>query len=171
MSPAARVPVPAWTRRVRGWSFLLFFLSLIVLSVVAVESWNTGNIELSGYFAGLASVLPLLLVVVTYYALPLWGINVPAPPEDVAAALAAVAGRQTVEPVAVREGPFARCVSVVRLHEPRCTVGWAVDPTRPGGSSQGTVVVLRPESRDRKALAAFRESLARSLRGASGSAV
>lgn len=157
--------VPAWTRRVQGWSVLLFFASLVVLSFAAVEFWNAGDLVLSGYFAGLASVIPLLLIVLVYYALPVWGITVPIPPGAVAGALAVAARGLAVEPVAEREGPFARCVSVVRFEHPACTVGWTADPSPPTAPAgrEVTVVVLRPETRDRKALAAFRESLARSL--------
>lgn len=169
MPAAPRAPQATWTRRVQGWSFLLFFLSLIVLTVAAVEFWNAGDMVTTGFVAGLASVLPLLLVVVAYYAVPLWGISVPLPPESVAAVVAAASPRQNVEPVREPAGAFARCVSVVRLTAPGCTVGWLPEP-EVAAVRRGTVVLLKPESRDRKALAAYRESLADSLRIASRAA-
>lgn len=163
-APSSVLP-PTWTRRVQGWSFLVFFLSLIILTFVAVEFWNAGDLVMSGYFAGLASVAPLLLVALAYYAAPLWGISVPLPPDAVARAVADALGGRKVEPVAERHGPFARCVSVVRFDEPACVVGWSEVPTFTKAASppSGSTLVLRPESRDRKALASFRESLARAL--------
>src|SRR5574337_78393 len=165
MAPPPSLPIPTWTRRIQGWSFLVFFVSLVVLTLAAVEVWNAGDLVMSGYLAGLASVVPLLLVVLVYYGLPLWGITVPLSSGAVAEALASAARDRTVEPVAEREGPFARCVSVVRFEDPSCTVGWSTDPAPMSGLHPRavTVVVLRPETRDRKALAAFREALARSL--------
>ncbi len=165
MASLPRAATPAWTRRIQGWSFLVFFVSLIALTFAAVESYNSTDLVMSGYFAGLASVVPLFLVALTYYALPVWGISVPLSPDAVAGALAGVSEGQAVEPVAEREGPFARCAAVVRFAEPACTVGWSADAATAKASPPGTatVVVLRPESRDRKALAAFRNRLARSL--------
>lgn len=166
MPPDPRALRPTWTRRVQGWSFLLFFVSLIVLTVAAVEFWNAGDMVTTGYVAGLASVLPLLLVVLVYFAVPLWGISVPLPPETVANVVASAAPARNAEPVPDPSGPFGHCPSVVRLPDPRCLVGWFPEPAGPGARS-GTVVLLKPESRDRKALAALRESLAESLRTAS----
>jgi hypothetical protein len=173
MAAPVPVPPPTWTRRLQGWSFLLFFLSLIVLTFLAVQFWNAGDLVLSGYLAGLASVAPLLLVVLVFYALPVWGISVPLPPDVVAEAVASAARGRSVEPVAEREGPFAQCVSVVRFVGPACLVGWSTLPTYPKAAPHtgGSTVVLRPETRDRKAVAAFRESLARSLADAARSAV
>ena len=168
MAATPRAPVPAWTRRVQGWSFAAFFISLILLTFVAVEFWNAGDLEMSGYFAGLASVVPLLLVVFVFYARPVWGISVPLAPEAVAVAFAAAARGRPVEPVPEREGPFARCVAVVRFREPACTIGWSPEalPPRSGAERRGSVVVLRPETRDKKAVADLRESLRESLLGA-----
>lgn len=164
MAAPPNAPGPAWARRVQGWSFLLFFVSLIALTFAAVEFWNAHDLVMSGYFAGLASVAPLLLVVLVYYGRPLWGITVPLSPGAVAGALASATHGRRVEPVAQREGPFARCVSVVRFEEPACTIGWSAAPSTLGVLvAEATSVVLRPETRDRRALAAFRESLARSL--------
>jgi hypothetical protein len=170
MAATPRAPAPAWTRHVQGWSFALFFVSLIFLSFVAVEFWNAGNLEMSGYFAGLASVVPLLLVVLVFYARPIWGISVPLAPEAVAIALEAAASGRSVEPVSEREGPFARCVAVVYLGDPACTIGWSPEAPalKSGGGRAGSVVVLRPETRDKKALADLRESLRASLLGTSG---
>ncbi len=163
-----RAGTPTWTRRVQGWSFLVFFVSLIALTFVAVESWNLGDLVLTGYFAGLASVAPLFLVVLIYYAVPVWGLSVSLPPEAVAGALASASEGRAVEPVAEREGPFARCAAVVRYRDPACTVGWSLEPVAGKGlpTHEGTLVVLRPEDHDRKAQAALRERLARSLASA-----
>jgi hypothetical protein len=173
MAASSLVLPPTWTRRVQGWSFLVFFVSLIVLTFVAVEFWNARDLVMSGYFAGLASVAPLLLVALAYVAVPVWGISVPLPPDAVARAVADAAGGRPVEPVAEREGPFARCVSVVRFDEPACLVGWSEMPAylKAASPPSGSILVLRPESRDRKALAGFRESLARSLADAARPAV
>lgn len=164
MAAIPRTPAPAWARRIQGWSFLVFFVSLIALTFIAVEFWNAGDYEMSGYFAGLASAAPLLLLVLIYYGMPVWGISVPLRPEAVADALRVAAAGHGVEPVAEREGPFARCVAVVRFKEPACTLGWSPESMSPGtGKNGATVVVLRPETRDRRALAAFRTALARAL--------
>ena len=167
MAATPRPPSPAWTRRVQGWSFGLFFVSLVLLTFVAVQFWNAGNLEMSGYFAGLASVVPLLLVFVVFYARPVWGISVPLAPEAVAAAFAAATRGRAVEPIPEREGPFARCVAVVRFREPGCTLGWSPEPSPStlGGRQGGSIVVLRPETRDRKAVADLRASLRASLLG------
>ncbi|HYM39872.1 MAG TPA: hypothetical protein VEY12_06985 [Thermoplasmata archaeon] len=172
MAAVPRTPAPVWARRIQGWSFLVFFVALILLTFAAVEFWNAGDFEMSGYFAGLASVAPLLLLALIYYGMPVWGISVPLGPDAVAGALATAAVGHGVEPVAERDGPFARCVAVVHFDEPACTLGWSPEPTAPGvgASRRATVVVLRPETRDRTALAAFRTALARSLVDAARSA-
>ncbi len=165
MAATPRAPAPAWTRRVQGWSFLLFFVSLIALTFVAVVFYNANQLALSGYFAALASVLPLLLVVLVYYGLPVWGLSVPMPPDAVASALASSAKERRVEPVEEREGPFARCVAVVRFADPPCTLGWSAEQgTSPADATRKrSLLVLRPETRDRRAVAALRESLRASL--------
>ena len=163
----ARPPVrrPTWTRRVPGWAFLLFFVSLILFTYFAVYAWNKGDLVTTAYLAALASIVPVLLVGLVYVALPVWAIPVPLPVEEVAQALSRAARDRRVRPVESREGPFARCVSVVRYEAPPCTVGWYPSPV--AGNAMRTapqsIVVLRPETRDRRALAAFREALARSL--------
>ncbi len=168
MPPTPPVPRPTWTRRVAAWSFLLFFLSLMFLTYFAVYYSNKGDLVTTGYLAGLASVVPVLIVLVPYYAFPIWAIHVPLAPEGVAAALSQATRGIRAEPVAERDGPFARCVSVVRFNQPACTVGWypMLAAPAPSGPNPRSTVVLRPASRDRKALAAFRASLARSLLGA-----
>lgn len=165
MAPVPPVPRPTWTRRVAAWSVLMFFVSLIVLTYFAVYYSNRGNHEMAGYLAGLASVVPLLFVIVPYYATPIWAIGVPLSVEDVARALAQATTGLPAEPVAEREGSFARCVSVVRFGEPACTVGWygMSFASVPAPGTPTVTVVLRPHTRDREALAAFRETLARSL--------
>ncbi len=162
---APPVSRPAWTRRIPGWAFAAFFLSLVVLTYFAVYYYNANDLVSAGYLAGLASVVPVVLVVAIYYLVPVWAIPVPLPADGVARALARAAHDVPVEPVPERQGAFARCVSVVRFAAPACTVGWypmpeSEKPVSPGPHSN---VVLRPESRDRKALAAFRDALARSL--------
>ncbi len=165
---APPVSRPAWTRRVPGWAFAAFFLSLIVLTYFAVYYYNANDLVSAGYLAGLASVVPVVLVIAIYYVVPVWAIPVPLPVDRVAQALARAARGVPVEPVSERQGAFARCVSVVRFAAPACTVGWypmpeSEKPPAPGPHSN---VVLRPESRDRRALAAFRDALARSLQEA-----
>ncbi len=162
MAAVPPVPRPTWTRRIAAWSILGFFVSLVLLTYAAVDVWNTGDLVTSGYLAGLASVVPVLLVLVPYYATPLWGIAVPLPVEAVALDLSRASEGRRAEPIAEREGPFARCVSVVRFDDPACTVGWYPTPVAPGSSvAPQTVVVLQPRRGDRKALAAFREAIAR----------
>ena len=165
MPPTPPVPRPTWTRRVAAWTFLLFFVSLILLTYFAVYYSNRGDLVTTGYLAGLASVVPVLFVLVPYYFLPVWAIPVPMAPDGVAAALSRATEGLRADPVAEREGAFTRCVSVVRFREPRCTVGWYPMAELPGALERGprSTVVLRPASRDRKALAAFRETLARAL--------
>jgi len=162
---APSVPRPTWTRRVPGWSFLLFFVSLTLLTYLAVDFWNRGDPVTTGYFAGLASVVPIVLVALVYYGRPLWAIHVPLEADAVAKVLAEATAGRPVRPVAGREGPFARCVSVVRFDEPACTLGWQElpSPTQAVVLRERTILLLRPEGRDRKALAAFRRSLAESL--------
>ena len=165
MAAAPPVPRPTWTRRGAAWSFLLFFVSLIVLTYFAVYYSNKGDLVMTGYLAGLASVVPILVVIAPYYLFPVWAIPVPLSVEAVAQALARATEGRRAEPVAEREGSFARCVSVVRFDAPRCTVGWYghAIPALATSLPPQTTVVLKPETRDRRALAAFRETLARSL--------
>ena len=165
MAAVPPVPRPTWTRRVPGWAFLVFFLSLIVLTYLAVDAWNRGNLVLAGYLAALASVAPILLVVVIYYLRPVWAMPVPLGAEEVARALAHATAGRSVHPLAEREAPFANCVSVVRLDEPACTIGWFIHaaPPKSVATRERVTVVLRSEPRDRKALAAFRQALADSL--------
>jgi hypothetical protein len=162
---ATPVPRPTWTRRVPGWAFLLFFVSLIVLTYFAVDFSNRGDPVTTGYLAALASVVPLALVAGVYYGRPLWAVHLPLDVGAVARTLAEATAGHPVHPVAEREGPFAKCVAVVRFERPACTVGWQELPALPGakGRPERTLLLLRPEARDRKALAAFRHSIAESL--------
>ncbi len=164
-TPIAR---PTWTRRVPGWAFLLFFVSLIVLTYLAVDFWNRGDMVTTGYLAAAASVVPLLLVALVYVGRPLWAMHLPLDADAVARILAKSTAGQAVHPVPEREGPFAKCVAVVRLDKPACTIGWHELPVLPGarGVPERTLLMLRPEARNAKALAAFRRSLAESLLGA-----
>ena len=166
---ATPVPRPTWTRRVPGWAFLLFFVSLILLTYFAVDFSNRGDPVTTGYLAALASVVPLLLVVLVYVGRPLWAMHLPLEVDALARTLAQATAGRAVHPVAEREGPFAKCVSVVRFDEPPCTIGWQELPSLRGakGPPERTVLLFRPEARDRKALAAFRRSLAEALVGAS----
>ncbi len=161
----APVSRPTWTRRVPGWAFLLFFLSLIVLTYFAVYYYNANDPVAAGYLAGLASVVPVLLVLAAYAFIPVWAIPVPLPVEEVAKALDRAARDRPVEPVSERQGAFARCVSVVHFRAPACTVGWYLMPEseKPASPLPHSTVVLRSETRDRKALAAFRDALARAF--------
>lgn len=156
---------PTWTRRVPGWAFLLFFVALIALTYFAVYYYNANDPVSAGVLAGLASVVPVLLVLVVYAIVPVWAIPVPLPVDDVAKALDRATHDRPVEPVSEREGAFARCVSVVRFRAPACTVGWYLMPAseKPSSPLPHSTVVLRSETRDRKALAAFRDVLARAF--------
>lgn len=162
---ATAVARPSWTRRLPGWAFLLFFVSLIVLTYFAVDFSNRNDPVTAGYLAGLASVVPIVLVALVYVGRPVWAMNLPLDVDGIARALAGASRGRTVHPVAEREGPFARCVSVVRFEDPACLVGWQELPALRGaqGPSERTILLLRPAGRDRKALAAFRRSLAESL--------
>lgn len=166
------VPRPTWTRRVPGWAFLLFFVSLIALTYFAVYYYNANDLVSAGYLAGLASVVPVVLVLAVYYLVPLWAIPVPLPVDEVAKALDRAARDVPLEPVSDRQGAFARCVSVVHFKAPACTVGWYLMPEseKPASPLQHSTVVLRPETRDRKALAVFREALASAFREAAAPA-
>lgn len=170
MAAAPPVVRPTWTRRVAAWTLLGFFGSLIALTFAAVYTSNAGDPITTGYLAGVASVVPILFVAVPYYATPIWAILVPLEADGVAQALARATSGLRVEPVAVREGTFARCVSVVRFDTPPCTVGWYPMADRSTTPQTGsTTVILRPRTRDRKAVAAFRERLARALLEAAAS--
>jgi hypothetical protein len=162
---ATRVARLTWTRRVPGWAFLLFFVSLIVLTYFAVDFSNRGDPVTAGYLAGLASVVPIVLVAGVYYGRPLWAVHLPLDVDAVARTLAAATAGSSVHPVAEREGPFAKCVAVIQFERPACTVGWQELPGLPGvqGPRDRTILLLRPEARDRKAQAEFRRSLAESL--------
>lgn len=165
MVAAPPVVRPTWTRRVAAWSILGFFVSLIALTFAAVYTSNAGDLVTTGYLAGLASVVPILFVAVPYYATPIWATLVPLNVEEVAQALARGTRDLRAEPIPAREGPFLRCVSVVRFDAPPSIVGWypMPDPAPTPHAVAATTVVLRPRTRDRKAMAAFRERLARSL--------
>lgn len=165
MAAPPPVPRPTWTRRAPGWAFAAFFASLIVLTYLAVFDYNRGDLVTTGYLAGLASVVPVLVVVAVYHLVPLWAIPVPLPVEAVAGVLSAATRDRRVEAVEDRQGPFARCVSVVRFEAPACTVGWfpMSQAAQAAPAHPRSTVVLRPETRDRKALAEFRETLARAL--------
>lgn len=165
MAASPPVPRPTWSRRAPGWVFALFFVSLIALTYIAVYFYNVNDLVSAGYLAGLASVVPAALVVLVYYLVPLWAIAVPLSAETVATVVAGAARGAAVAPVEERTGGFGRCVAVVRLDVPACKVGWYPEP---GSDARGAIraqsmVVLRPQTRDRKAMAAFRDALARSL--------
>ncbi len=165
MAPVPPVSRPTWSRRIAPWTVLMFFVTLIVLTYFAVYYSNKGDPQTAGYLAGLASVVPVLLVVVPFYATPIWGIPVSLKEEEIANALARATPGLRAVPVAEREGPFSRCVSVVRFEAPACTVGWykMEYPANVAQSLPRATVVLRPHTRDRTAVAAFRERLAASF--------
>ncbi len=155
---------PTWTRRVPGSALLLFFVSLIAFTYLAVHFWNTYQMELTGLFTALASAAPLLIVYVFYVARPVWAVQAPLDERTVErAVLAATAGRD-VQAVHERKGVFRMCSAVLDVAEPRCRVGWFPGPAgvaepRP---TRSTVLML-PRSGDRKSLAAFRDALSGAL--------
>ncbi len=159
--PVAR---PRWTRRVPGWSLAAFFVVLIVLTYLAVAFWNRGDMGATAYLATLASAGPLLVIAVAYYVWPTWAFSVALTEAEVAKAIESASAGKEVEAVPERERPFVRCSAVVRVRDPACLIGWFPLPTAPGTKVPPTsVLFLQPRTRNRRALAAFRETLARSL--------
>ncbi len=155
---------PRWARRVPGWSLAAFFVVLIVFTYLAVESWNRGDLEATTYLTLVASAGPLVVIALAYYLWPTWAYSIPLTEAEVATAIEAASVGKEVEAVSARERPFVRCSAVVRVRDPACTIGWFLLPSVPGVRVPATsVVFLQPETRDRRALAAFRESLARAL--------
>lgn len=148
-----------------GWSLLVFFVLTMVLAYLAVYFWNIEDMVTTGYFTLLASVAPGLVVVLVYYGLPTWAFQVPGTEEIVARGVAGAIASGGMEPVAEHRRPFANCTKVFHVREPPCTIGWFPSPMPPGAPKMPpvTTLFLRPETRDRKALAAFRQALARSL--------
>ncbi len=159
--PVAR---PRWTRRVPGWSLAAFFVVLVVLTYLAVAFWNRGDLGATAYLAALASAGPLLVIAVAYYVWPTWAFSVPLTEAEVAKAIESASVGKDVEAVPERQRPFVRCSAVVRVRDPACMIGWFPLPTAPGRKFPPTsVVFLQPRTRNRRALATFREALARAL--------
>ncbi len=162
MPAAPAVPRPTWTRRVPGWAFALFFVTLIVFTYFAVYYYNRDDLATAAYMAALASVVPLALTFAVYSLRPVWGLAVPLEAPAVAQALEAAAAGKAYHPVSARDGPFAKCASVVRFDEPACTLGFGTLPTpvRLDVVRERTLLIVRSESRDFRAQAALRASLA-----------
>jgi hypothetical protein len=158
---------PSWARRVPGWSLLLFFLSLAGLTAIAAYFNDLNEMQLAGYFAGLASTVPLLSILIPYYGRPVWAIQVPTPIEPVAGAIRDVLPPNGAEVITKREGAFARCTTVVSIASPRCAIGWYMTASPPGGVAipPRSVVIFEARSGDRIALLQLRESLRTALRG------
>jgi hypothetical protein len=156
---------PGWARRIPGWSLLLFFLSLAVLTAIAVSFDNANELELAGYFAGLASTVPLLAIIIPYYARPVWSIQVPGFEDAVARKVDTILADRGPRLIAERKGPFTRCTSVLALERPRCALGFY--PVRPPAESLAiaprTAIILTGPVRERRALVELRETLRRPL--------
>lgn len=162
---APPVPAPTWTRRVPGSALLLFFVSLIVFTYLAVHFWNNYEMELTGLFTALASAAPLVIVYVFYVARPIWAFQAPVDGTAVERAVLAAVVERGVQEVNDRRGVFRECSAVLEVSEPPCTVGWFPSPSGPTaspGPARSTVLLI-PRSRDRKALAAFRGAISGSL--------
>lgn len=155
---------PTWTRRVPGIALLLFFVSLIAFTYLAVHFWNTYQMELTALFTALASAAPLLIVYVFYVARPVWALQAPLDERVVERAILGATAGMGVQAVHERKGVLKMCSGVVDVAEPRCTVGWFRGPAgaaepRPSPST----VLLLPRSWDRKSLAAFRDAVSGAL--------
>jgi len=155
----------AWTRRVSGSSLLAFFGLTILLTYLAVYTWNVRAYTMTGVLTALASALPILMVYAVSVARPVWAFRTSARPEDIERAI-----RQTVrgpppQPTTPRGGVFRACPRVLRVSEPRCTVGWrpAADHVGAAGPSLVTTIFLLGESRDREGLARLRQDIADAL--------
>lgn len=156
---------PSWARRIPGWSLLLFFLALGVLTTIAAYFDNADDLEDAANFALLASTVPLLAILIPYYSRPVWSIHVPASEDSVARAVHAVLENRVPRPTSERKGPFVRCTSVLVLERPPCAVGWFHTPPPPESVAipHRSVVILAARKRDRNALAELRESLRSAL--------
>lgn len=162
---AAPAASPTWTKRVPGSALLLFFVSLIAFSYLAVHFWNTYDMELTGLFTALASAAPLVIVYVYYVARPVWAFQAPVDEATVERAVRDATASRRIEPVNERKGVFRTCSAVLEVSDPACTVGWFYSTSGGAGSpypARSTVFLL-PRSRDRKALAAFRDAIAGAL--------
>lgn len=157
-----------WSRRTSGTGLLVFFLSLIVLTYLAVAFWNNYDMAATGSLTLLAAVLPLELLFFFYFAAPVWALQTPADSASVERAVRSAVGTANAEPVADRKGVFRLCTAVVRVSEPTCTVGWwqpegARPPTR-------TLIFLMGGAADKERLTRFRAAIADGLARAAGSA-
>jgi hypothetical protein len=152
---------PTWARRIPGWSLLLFFLSLAVLTAIAAAFNNANDLGVAGYFAGLASTVPLLSIIIPYYARPVWSIQIPAAEEVVAGAISTVLSDHNPQVTSQRKGPFAHCTSVLVLEMPSCGVGWYHTPPPPESVAipPRSVIILAARSREKGPIAALREAL------------
>ncbi len=156
---------PTWARRISGWSLLLFFLTLGILTTITVYFNNANDLEDAANFAALASTVPLLAILIPYYSRPVWSIQVPSSEDTVANTVRAVLGNRGPRPLSERKGPFVRCTSVLVLKRPPCAVGWyhTRPPPESVAISPRSVVILAARKRDRNALAELRESLRSAL--------
>lgn len=161
-APAAS---PTWTKRVPGSSLLLFFVSLVAFTYLAVHFWNNYELELTGLFTALASVAPLVIVYVYYVARPVWAFQAPVDEATVERAVRDATASRTIEAVNERKGIFRTCSAVLNVTDPACTVGWFHSASGLAGSPHPvrSTVFLLPRSRDRKALAALRKAIAGAL--------
>ncbi len=160
-SAAAR----AWTRRVPGSSLSAFFGLTILLTYLAVYTWNVRAYTMTGILTALASALPILLVYVASVARPVWAFRTSARSEDIERAVRQAVRGPPPQPSTPRGGIFRACPRVLRVFEPRCTVGWrpAADHVGAAGPTVLTTILLLGESRDREGLARLRQDIADAL--------
>ena len=150
-----------WARRTSGTGLLVFFLSLIVLTYLAVVFWNGYDMAATGSLTLLAAVLPLELLSLFYFAAPVWALQTPADTATVERAVRTAVGSAKAEPLAEHKGVFRACTSVVRVSEPPCTVGWwQPDGARPPVRS---LIFVVGGSADKESLARFRTAIAEGL--------
>ena len=121
---AAPAASPTWTKRVPGSALLLFFVSLIAFTYLAVHFWNTYDMELTGLFTALASAAPLVIVYVYYVARPVWAFQAPVDEATVERAVRDATASRRIELVNERKGVFRTCSAVLEVSDPACTVGW-----------------------------------------------
>lgn len=158
---AASVPSPRWSRRVPGLALVVFFVSLIGLTLLAVHSWNNYFMELAGLFTGLASAAPLALLYWFYLARPVWAYPSATDAATVEQAVRRAIDPQKAEAVSERKGVFRFCTSVLRVSDPRCVIGWS--QAQGARAPTQSMILIVEHSKDRASLEALRTAIADAL--------